>query len=122
MKKLIFLLFPLFLSADQDYKKVSTQPKYLLCDRCSKNKSHDDRIKLAIQCSIACAVATAGFHGFIDGKTYLEKVSSAFGYAGVTYVLLCFIGSWVQDRLLILNSDYRCSNPLFCQYASQCRH
>lgn len=94
MKKLILLLFPLFLSAGQDYKEISTQPKYLLCDRCSKNKIHDDRIKLAIQCSIISAAATAGFHGFMDGKTYLDKVSSALGYAGTTYVLLCFIGSW----------------------------
>lgn len=122
MKKLMLLLFPLFLSAGQGYKEVSTQPKYLLCDRCSKNKLHDDRIKLAIQCSIACAAIIAGFQGFKDGKTYLIKASLATVYASVTYKLLSFIGLWAQNKLLIMNPDYRCSNPLFCQYASQYRH
>jgi hypothetical protein len=126
MKKLILLLFPLFLSAGQDYKEVPTQPKYLLCDRCSKNKLHDDRIKLAIQCSIAYATIIVGSQGFMYGKTYLKKTSLAailaILYSGVTYELLSSIGLWVQDKLLALNSDYRCSNPLFCQYASQYRH
>jgi len=119
MKKFMLLLLPLFISAGQDYKEVPTQPNGFFCSRCSKNKRHDDRIKLAIQCSVVIGyfATITGFDGLMNGKTYLERALLVV-CAGVTCTLTTSIGSWAQNKLLIMNPDYRCSNHLFCEYAS----
>jgi hypothetical protein len=124
MKKLLFSIFLLIhgimpISATDCSNQTSLESlNNVPCYHCFKNKEHDDLVKCITYGAFLIATIDAGIKGFSLGSTSLKHAIYSVLCAGITGGVLGYIGLKIQNKLIIINDDYKCpDHKVFCLYA-----